>query len=225
MRNGKSVGISISSLVLILLIGASAWCEQSRPLKSGEKLSYEKEYNKGKMLTVLRIYYDNSSGRELVREYQGMECNAPQLSQDGKLIFFVLNLRDDKYDPDCLFVYDGRTGIDRKLFRATCQYSITPDARYVCFERRGQRKIFSWPNGKGENALSIPIVLLIDLSTMQEKSFDFAGTFLRGQWGSGVYINYDATANGFRVRFFMESRTFSQGTISLQDRQYHEDKR
>jgi hypothetical protein len=154
-----------------------------------------------------------------------MECNTPQLSQDRKLIFFVLNLRDDKYDPDCLFVYDGRTGSDKKLFRATCQYSITPDARYLCFERRGQRKIFPWPNGKGENVLSIPVVVLIDLSTMKEKSFDFAETFLKDQWGSGVYINYDTRANGFRVRFFMESRTYSEGIVNLQDLEYHDDKR
>jgi hypothetical protein len=211
--------------ILILIAVASASCEQNRPLAPGERLTYEKQYSKKAGLTVLRIFYEGSNGRELVREYQDLACNAPQLSQDEKLIFFVLNLRDDKYDADYLFLFDGRTGMDRKLFRATCQYATTPDARYVCFERRSHRKTVPWSNGTGEDVLSIPTVVLIDLITMEEKSFDFAGSFLENQWGAGVYIKFDGEANGFRLRFFMESRTSSEGVVSLQDQKYYPDEK
>lgn len=223
MRKRKSASNSIWLPTLLLILSGSAWSEQSRALKPGESLAYEKEYEKNKGLTILRVYYESKVGRELVREYFDLACNAPQLSQDRRMIFFVLNLRDDKYDPYYLYTYDGKSGSDRKLFKATCQYSVTPDARYVCFERGGYRKVVPWPNGKGENALSIPVVVLVDLSTMEEKSFDFVRTFLKDQWGAGVYIKYDVDAKGFRLRFFMEERSYSKGIISLQDFKYHEE--
>lgn len=222
MRRGSFTGVL--GLVLILLAAASAWCEDSRPLKPGEDLAYEKEYDAKKAVSVLRIYYKSAGGRTLVRQYESLECNAAQLTADHKLIFFILNLRDDKYDPYCLFVFDGRTGSDRKLFRATCGYAITPDARYICFERPSHRKIVPWRNGKGENALAIPVVVVVELATMKERSFDFVGTFLKDQWGSGVYIKYDTESTGFRLRFFAEDRTLSKGTIGLEDFTYHADK-
>ncbi len=204
---------------------ANAWCEQTRALRVGEYLDCNTEFDVKRTLSILKIFRVSKDGRELIKSYEKLNCNTPALAADRRVVFFLLAMNDDKYYPNDLFMYDGRTGLDRRLFKSTCAFSVSPDARYVCFESRGYIRVFPWRNGKGEDVLSIPIVLIVDLYSMEERRYDFSKSFLKSHWGAGVYIKYDTESGGFRLRFYIEDKNYSKGIISLQDFKYHEEER
>lgn len=193
------------AIVALFMVNSEDVPKSNFPILSGNSyLDYEHFWDQESKKTILNVFVLESNARKKVFEVSGLKNNKVQLSSDRKKLFFLIDDLDSNNGMDDLWFIDGISGKILKLQKVSPAFSVTPDGSYLCYIDNRYIKKIPWEDGRNFTMLSIPVIIVRDLSCGNDYELDLSDTVLRDSWGIGARIKYNSTNNDFFVSFYNE---------------------